>query len=38
MLMHDAEILKAIEKKDLFITPFDAKKLKGASYDLGTWA
>ncbi|MGH7950433.1 MAG: dCTP deaminase [Limisphaerales bacterium] len=34
MLMYDAEILKAMEKKDLFITPFDAKKLKGASYDL----
>ena len=34
MLMHDTEILKASERKDLFITPFDAKKLKGASYDL----
>ncbi|MDE3097835.1 MAG: hypothetical protein KGJ88_00025 [Verrucomicrobiota bacterium] len=32
--MHDTEILKAIEGKSLFITPFSPNKLKGASYDL----
>lgn len=32
--MSDSEILKAIESHHFFITPFDAKKLKGASYDL----
>ena len=34
MLMSDSEVLKAVESHHLIITPFDAKKLKGASYDL----
>lgn len=34
MLMHDAEILKAIEKNEMAITPFEKDNLKGASYDL----
>lgn len=34
MLMHDTEILKAIDARELVITPFQASKLKGASYDL----
>jgi deoxycytidine triphosphate deaminase len=34
MLMTDSEIQKAIDNHQLFITPFEPKKLKGASYDL----
>ena len=34
MLMHDTEILKAIESKEMAIDPFDKDNLKGASYDL----
>jgi deoxycytidine triphosphate deaminase len=34
MLMNDVEILKALDSKHLAITPFQAHKLKGASYDL----
>jgi dCTP deaminase len=34
MLMHDAEILKAIENKEMAIEPFDKDNLKGASFDL----
>jgi deoxycytidine triphosphate deaminase len=34
MLMNDAEILKAIEKNEMAIRPFEKDNLKGASYDL----
>lgn len=34
MLMHDVEILKAIENKELAIEPFAKDNLKGASFDL----
>jgi deoxycytidine triphosphate deaminase len=34
MLMNDSEILKATESNHLIITPFEPRKLKGASYDL----
>lgn len=34
MLMSDSEIQSAMESHRLFVTPFEPKKLKGASYDL----
>ncbi len=34
MLLSNTEIQKAIDEHVLFITPFEEKKLKGASYDL----